>query len=75
MGQLRVYRYRAIDFVTPKYRQHRYVVDILYCSAFWPTHIFYYRPQSEADRALIGSLKNNPVKVLWLLCHEKCRTS
>jgi len=26
--------------------------DILYCSAVWPTHIFYYRPQSSWWRQL-----------------------
>jgi len=28
------------------YLRYRYFVDILYCSAFWPTHKFHYSPQS-----------------------------
>jgi len=24
-----------------------YIVDIIYCSAVWPTHIFHYRPKSS----------------------------
>jgi len=31
-------------------RRYRYIVDIFYCGAFWPSRIFYYRPQSSQWR-------------------------
>ena len=34
-------------FVTPKYRQYRYIVNIVYCSAVRPTRVFHYRPQTS----------------------------